>query len=188
MKKFFLALYNLLIAVNGMKTVDMWNGQDVLLAAGKMELFQTPAAFIEFDSSQIMQLGNGVQLFDPLIFKIHILHWQLDNQLGSFERNLDVYDLKDLIYAAIQRQQPNFSDDTDPISSCVRIAEKQDYNHAGLYHYVQTYKTTLTDYGAQEPVGGSETTIVPMPLEIQQTKVDSADINEPYLYNFTPAP
>lgn len=178
MRAFFLALYQLISVLKDVdqtplaKTIRMWNDQLTLVTEGKMDLFQQPAIFFEFSTAQIIQLGNGVQLYDPFIFKIHILYWELDSQRGDFDNNLNVFDYKDQIYAAVQKFQPDLVDGQPPISACVRISEEQDYKHAGIYHFIQTYRTTFADYGAQEPVGGSETTVVPMPLEIDQTMFD----------------
>lgn len=175
----------------------MWNNQLELLAAGKLEMFNHPACFIEFSSAEIQQLGNGVQLFNPLKFKVHILDWQIDAMDGTFEQNLEVYDLKDVIYQALQKLQPGLlNQDTPqniPVSEFIRIAEWQDYQHAGVYHYIQEYSTTLIDNNALEPVGGSDWTPVGdppldvMPLELDVTIQDSEDPAEPYVFNFTPS-
>ena len=198
MKNFFLALYAQILAqVTDIQYVRMWNNQLDLVVAGKLELFQCPAAFIEFQSHTANKdtLGGGVQIFDPLLFKIHILSWQLDAADGTFEQNLAIYDLKDKMYLAVQKFQPGLTDTTTPVGSCIRIAEYQDYKHAGIYHYIQEYQTTLVDYSRLEPylgsvfpAGNEGDPTSPAQLEIDITKVGSTDTNEPYVYLFTPTP
>jgi len=180
MKNFFLALFTKLSAVTGILYVRMWNNQLDLVQAGKMELFGHPACFIEFGSASIQQLGEGRQLFDPLTFKIHILDWQLDAGDGTFEQNLEVYDLKDLIFAAIQKFQPGLTDQTDKVGSCIRIAEYQDYKHAGVYHYIQEYKTTYVDEIMVEPVGGIDGPVPPLPMQLNITTEDVQAAAVPY--------
>jgi len=193
MKKFFLALFaQLTERVTEVKYIRMWNDQMSLVAEGKSQMFEHPAIFIEFTSSPIFQGGEGVQIYDPLIFKIHILHWQLDAfggitvQDGGFDQNLDVFDLKDKVFLALQKFQPGLTDQTTPAGSCIRIEEYEDYKHAGVYHFVQVYKTTLVDKITQEPVDGIEWEPTPMPLEIDLYIPDGDTDNQPHVYNFTP--
>lgn len=205
MKKFFLALYAQLTAfVPEIQYIRMWNDQLALVMAGRLELFQCPAAFIEFQSMAINKstLGsNGIQILDPFIFKIHILYWQLDAMGGNFvqdatfEQNLDVYDLKDKVFIAIQKFQPGLSDTTTPVGSCIRIAEYQDYKHAGIYHYIQEYQTTMVDNTRIEPVGGSVwpegnpgDPTNPAQIEENVTIEGSNDPSAPHVYTFTPQP
>lgn len=181
MRNFFISIRDRLEELGDLKYVRMWNNQLELVQAGKMELFQSPAAFLSFKISDIMQGGEGVQIYDPLIIEVRILHWQLDAADGNFEQNLDVFDLKQKIYKHLQKFK------TAKSGSIIRIAEEQDTNHAGLYMFIQTYRTTLVDDVMQEPVGGGEFNPIPKPLEVQlETQRD--DANEPHVYNFTPAP
>lgn len=193
MKAFFLALFTQLSTITDIQYIRMWNNQLEWMDDGKMYLFPIPAIFIEFHSTKIEQLVGGSQYFNPLIFKIHILHWQLDAADGTFEQNLDVYDLKDKVFACLQKFQPN-DVVVNPqltgleVGQCIRTAEYQDYKHAGVYHYIMEFATTLTDTISDEPVNGSLWIPDPMPVEIDLTIKDSQDPNEPYTFNFTPAP
>lgn len=187
MKKFFLSLYAQLMTVTGIKYCAMWNNQLQLIEEGHLEQFDMPAVFIEFESlnSNESTMGGGVQIFNPLNFHIHILHKQYDAADGTFEQNLDVYDFKDLVYLAIQKFQPGLTDTTNKVGSCIRYQEIQDYSHKAVYHYIQSYKTTLVDVVRLEPVNGIESDPLPMPAKIDLS-TDRADGNEPYVYDFTP--
>lgn len=111
--------------------------------------FPLPAAFIEFeDDLQYLQLGNGVQLIDPLFIKIHIAHEYYDAQDGTMEQNLEIFNLRQKVYMALQKFEPNGA------VAFMRINETQDKHHTNLYHYIQTYQTNFIDSERQEPVNG----------------------------------
>lgn len=174
MKLLFTEIRDKLEAVTGMKYVRMWNDQLTLVDKGKMQMFPMPAAFIAFNSAEIMQLGEGVQLMDPLYVDIHILHWQVDAGDGTFEQNLDVFDFRMETFKKLQKFTPTKA------GAMIRIAERQDYDHAGVYHYIQTYKFNLTEDEAQEPIDGVEWAPIPMPLELQVITQPKQDAAVPY--------
>jgi hypothetical protein len=189
-KKFFLALYTQLItAVPELKYVRMWNNQIQMLFEGRMEMYGHPAVFIEFVSSDIFQGGENVQIYDPLYFRVHIAFWQIDgaggiteNYIdGAFEQNLDIFDLKDKIYLALQKFQPGIDDEDVPAGACVRVSENQDYSHAGVYHFIMTFKTTLVDKISQEPINGIDFDPSPMPAELQTFVTDGDVANQPHI-------
>lgn len=157
---------------NTFKTIRKWNNQLELLMTeegARIYMYTHPAIFIAFNTSVIQQLGNGIQLYDPLFFDIHIMDWQLDAGDGTFEQNLTVYDLKKKVYKALQKLQPGLTDESDPAGSCIRIAEEEDNNHRGVTHYIQKYKTTWVDNDLSEPVGGVEWVPDPMPVQIDMS-------------------
>jgi hypothetical protein len=122
--------------------------------------FDFPALFVEFVSPyQINQLGNGVQIYDPLYVNIHIIGKMIDAGDGTFEQNLEIFDIKDNVRNAFQKFCP------DKCCEWVRINESSDDDHNNLYHFIQQYQTNYVDSGMQEPVNGLETT-PPTPLEI----------------------
>lgn len=184
MKNFFLALYAQILTVSDIKYVHKWNNQlRLILESGgaKSQMFPFPAVFIAFKYAPIEQLGEGRQLF-YVDFELHILDWQLDTGDGNFEQNINIYDLKDKIFLAIQK----FKDPDDSVGSCIRVGEEEDNDHNGIYHFIQRYKTTFVEQLAEEPVSGIDGPVPPLPLEIDQTTVGSADSTEPHVYNFTP--
>lgn len=163
--------------------VRMWNNQADFLLAGRMELFQMPAFFIEFTTASTLGVmaGEGVQLYDPVVVRIHILHWQLDangNFIdGGFEQNLDVFDTKDKVYKLLQKFKPSKG------SPMNRSSEVQDYNHPGVYHFIQEYLTTWTDELMQEPVGGTQTGPTPLGLTMEISTQPSEDPQGPRTYD-----
>ena len=107
-----------------------------------------PAILIEFYNAECNQLGRGVQAYDDLIVRIHIVHQQLDAGDGTMEQNLDVYDLQDAVYSALQKFRP---------AGCVefiRGRHELDWNHGNLYHYIVEYGTNYMDSIQVEPVKG----------------------------------
>jgi hypothetical protein len=112
-----------------------------------------PSLFVEYlTPNDIEQLGGGVQIYDPLIIKIHILHNEIDATNGDMDQNLNVFELKQKVFKALQGFEP------DGCVAFVRINEEQDYDHTNLYHYIQTYQTNYVDTSMMNPVNGQETT------------------------------
>lgn len=127
--------------------IAVYNNQLESIEAQEIYSFQFPAVFIEIVSeSPAEQLGNGVQIFDPLYIRIHIAHtfYNGDNQ----EENLAIFDLKQNVYKALQKFEP------DRAVAFIRTGEEQDTDHTDLYHFIQTYVTNYVDFDMQEPVNG----------------------------------
>lgn len=185
-KDFFLSLKTALLVPKGtdgksvIKTIRKWNNQLALLytdKGAKSNMFALPAVFPAFITGDIMQLGEGRQLYNPLIFELHILHWQLDGGSGTFEDDAKIFDLKDTVYKAIQKFQPGLADENNPAGACIRISEQEDNSHRGVYHFIMRFATTYVDSQMAEPVNGVDWAPVPMPIEIDistQAKIDAA--------------
>jgi hypothetical protein len=171
MKKLFLILYDKMIAIEGVSYCRKWNNQLSLLLEGKIELFGLPAVFIAFKTGEIQQLGGGVQLYDPLTIEIHILDWQLDAGDGTFEQNLQVFDLKDKVFQALQKFEPGLTNSDCLCGTLVRVSEEEDNNHNGVFHFIQTYQTTYVDPLMNEPVNGIDS-IEPIPFELDRLNDD----------------
>ena len=111
-----------------------------------------PALMVEWsDDTEISQLGNGVQIYDPLFIRIHILHDEIDSADGNMDQNMNVYILKQKVFQALQGFEP------DGAVAFVRISETRDYDHTNLYHFIQTYQTNYVDGTMELPVNGQET-------------------------------
>jgi hypothetical protein len=129
--------------------IGMWNDQVKYWFTGVLTNTQIPAIFVEFKSEDIIILGQGIESFDPLDIKIHIIDNMLDAGDGTQDQNLQIFDFKQQVYAVLKDFQP---------TNCVklfRVSEKQDYDHDNLYHYVQTYRTCYIDNSMQLPVDGT---------------------------------
>lgn len=140
--------------VVGIQFIHMWNSQVESVNSQDEDgmsyyAFNFPALFVEYlDESEINQLGNGVQIYDPLDIIIHIVHTELDSANGEFEQNFNVMALKTKVFQALQLFEP------DGCSQFVRIGETRDYSHNNVYHYVQRYRTTYVDTTMSKPVNG----------------------------------
>jgi hypothetical protein len=140
--------------------VQMWNNQLESLRAADTEAnimysFSLPALFLEFLNLETEQLGNGIQLYDNLVVRIHILHRQEDAGDGTMEQNLAVFGLRDAVQLALQ----NFR--TSGASEFIRQKQEMDYNHNNVYHYIMDYGCTYIDTSTNEPVNGISKTAAP---------------------------
>jgi hypothetical protein len=136
--------------------VDIWNNQLELEQQNVQYSFPMPACFIEIvNPGEPKQLGDGVQLYDPLLIRLHIIHNQLDAGNGTFERNLDVFDLTDKTFKHMQGFEP------DKASAFFRVNDERDYLHTNIYHFIQDYKTTYLDDSAQRSTDGYAITLTP---------------------------
>ena len=145
MKDFILALIARLELKCPSLHINEWNNQLAQMNEGEQMTFPLPSAFIEIISdTPKIQLGNGVQLYDPLTVRIHILHEKY-NENGYFYRDLDVFDTKQDVYLALQKFEPLNA------STFVCISETQDNDHANVYHFMIDFATNLMDFSAKEP-------------------------------------
>lgn len=186
MKQFFLDLRDLLLSVDGVRYVQKWNNQlarTMKEGGAEMQNFLYPAVFPAFITNDITQLGEGVQMYDPFIFELHILDWQIDAGDGSFEQNLEIYELAKKIFQKVQKFQPGIISTEDLTGSCIRISETEDNDHNGVSHFIVRYRTTFVDNTMQEPVNGLDAR-TDLSGEIDLTVKDSQDTNEPYIYTF----
>lgn len=136
--------------------VDVWNNQLDLAEQQQQYSFPLPAAFIEIlNVQEPKQLGDGVQLYDQLIVRLHIVHEQLDAGDGTMERNLDVFDLTQKTFKRMQGFEP------DKASAFFRVNEERDYYHTNVYHFIQDYKTTYLDDSAQRSTDGFSINLTP---------------------------
>ncbi|MES2382616.1 MAG: hypothetical protein V4538_16325 [Bacteroidota bacterium] len=150
MKDFIKAILAQLETISDVKFVRVWNDQLNLDEQNKQYSFPMPALFPEIvNPDEILQLGDGVQLYEPLIIRIHVLHWQLDATDGTMEQNLDVFDFMDAINVKMNGFEP------DGAVKFVRGADGRDYQHAGVYHAIIDYKTNFLDTSNQISTQGT---------------------------------
>lgn len=174
MKSFFIALQILLKAITGVAYVNKWKQQHNAIVEGKMELFPYPAVFIELVSSEPitnqMSMGGGTQLYE-VNFRLHILYWMLDAGDGDFEKNIEIYDLQDKVYKAVNKFYPGATDIINPVGNCIRSGwyEDNEWSHAGVTHLIQDWKTTIVDNITEEPIDGIDSSPTPLPLDTEIT-------------------
>jgi hypothetical protein len=166
----FLALQaHILSTVSEFKTCRMWNNNIMELLQGTDAVYELPAVFPEFpDPIKWDQLGNGIQIVDPLEIKFHVLHDFYDAQDGTQDQNIDVFALTNKLYNALQDWMPktftiNVTDQlypkfagtyTIPFGAFQRTSELQDKAHPNVYHFIQSYLTTWMDVSRQRPING----------------------------------
>lgn len=144
-KDFFIAIRTRLLQQQNLKFVQLWNNQteDLRSAENPSYSFELPAVFVEFvPPTDIQQLGDGAQIYDPLIVRLHIVHEFLNNisdTNGMMEQDLDILELKESVFATMQRFTPNMA------VAFVRVSETMDYNHNNVVEFIQDYKTNLID-------------------------------------------
>lgn len=149
MKTFIQAILTQLATVTGVKFIRVWNDQLTLDEQKEGYTFDMPALFPEIlNPEDIRQLGDGLQLYDPIIIRVHILHWQLDAGDGTMEQNLDVFDFMDLTHTKMNLFEPTGA------VPFVRVADGRDYQHKGVYHAYIDYKTNYLDTSRQISTDG----------------------------------
>jgi hypothetical protein len=156
--------------------IHMWNNQHERLKEDNEEgistyLFPLPATLIEFvGPMEIQQLGNGVQLYDPLIIRIHLLHNMLDAGDGTMEQNLLVFDIKNKVYKSLQAFEPTGA------VAFVRVFEEQDYDHPNLYHFIIDFQTNFVDSATIKPVDGVDSTSPIPPVITSDLIIDNFNV------------
>ena len=137
MKEFYLALKTYLLAqVPTILHLRMWNSQLGYMETGEQIPFLFPAVFVDFSNIDYSDLGNKWQN-GTLQVDLHICDEMWN---GAYEEeNLEVFDLKELIYKALSQTKLGLS---APIT---RINEQTDPTHTNIYHYIQSYRVEIVD-------------------------------------------
>lgn len=125
--------------------VNKWGNQVEMILAGEYQMINLPAMFIEVVSPMtINQLGDGVQIYDPLYIRLHLVdsfynEFLNDDEFSAMERNLEVFDLKQKMYIAFQSFR--FSGGGGIM---YRTSEEEEVVDT-LCHYTQEFTTTFVD-------------------------------------------
>jgi hypothetical protein len=120
-------------------TVRVWNNQLDDERKGRYVDFAKPAAFLEMvNTVQYAQLGAGMQDADIGI-NIHLVHEWYDAQDGTFEDDLQVFDIRDSIVTALSYFIPA------GCNEMIRVGETVDSDHDNLYHFIIHFATNLAD-------------------------------------------
>lgn len=141
-------------SVSVFKYVGIWNNQLMDMEERKIFDFERPALFFEFLPSTIYSIGAGVQVFDPLVIKMHIIDDFLDAKDGTIELNLQTFGFADLLYKGFQLKQ--VSGDGYGTSPLDRTGMELPTDFGSEYHHITEFTTTWTDNSAPQPEGGYE--------------------------------
>lgn len=122
----------------------IYNGQIDAEGSGKLGYnYPKPATFLEVMNDQMYDsIGLGFQAAD-LVFRIHLVH-EYYNEDGTFEQDLEIYDLRDKVVSLLSFFKP---------AGCgvlERRAEQQDYAHNNIYHYVIDFACNFIDSTASK--------------------------------------
>lgn len=129
--------------------VRLWRNQFEELENGDNYSFLFPCCFIEFVSEgEVKLLGNGVQVYDPIIIRLHIGSFEPDNGMGTLDQNTNILTLKQQIFTTLQKWQSTKS------GIFIRTSESMHSEHDQISVWIQDFKTILVDDTMREPVNG----------------------------------
>ena len=125
--------------------VRMWDNQIQREQDGGAEegaqgyLFEKPACFLELQMAPREQMAENVTWGD-ITCRMHIAGYQLDagDDVGM-DQNLQVFSFRDLVIQYMTAFTP------ENCSTLFNVAERQDYDHTGYYHYIVDMQCGFTD-------------------------------------------
>ena len=135
-------------AIAGIEFVAVFNNQVKLEGEGKTFDFPKPAILIEMQnpSSGVALLGSGVTVTDSLIWRISIVHEELNatdantgDPSGTMDENLTVIQYRDAVKTALTGFKPT------NCSELQYLEESQDYAHDNIYVYGISFKSSYVD-------------------------------------------
>jgi len=136
--------------------VNKWGNQVQMILEGEYQMIELPAMFIELVSPMtINQLGDGVQIYDPLYIRLHLVHsfyneYLNEDEFSAMERNLEIFDLKQKMYLAFERFRLSGGGGV-----MNRTSEDEEVIDT-LCHYTQEFTTTFVDTSKTTSEQGDE--------------------------------
>lgn len=116
----------------------VWNNQVQYEDQGKLYDFPKPAAFLQVISPVTYQvMGQGYRNSD-ISFRVHLIH-EFYNAEGTFEQDLEIFDLRDAVIAILSGYAPA---GCGPLNCMI---EEQDDVHTNIYHMILDFVTNFTD-------------------------------------------
>lgn len=115
----------------------LWNNQVDYVKQGQLQVFQTPAVFLEWITNEGGNMGQNYNGNDVTL-RFHLVH-QNYNTEGSFEQDLVIFDLRDTVCALLNRHKYIH------LSPLQKVTESQDTSHDNVYHYIIDYNTHFVD-------------------------------------------
>ena len=144
LKDFYIALRDkILNDVEEIQHVKLFNEQFLSMEDQQEESFPFPCVFIEYNEIEWQTISKGIQEGN-LTFTLKIaFEFYLDNVYNNESTDLQIFDLKSNVYAAVNGMSGIQTKGT--FSNVERISEATDNNHNSYYVYDQTYSVRLID-------------------------------------------
>lgn len=147
--------------------VRVWNNQLAELKDGSGLSFPLPAFFPGIYGPVVYEdLGQGARTAN-IVWRVHILHEFMDAEDGTYEQNLEVFDLRDRVVSLLTGFSPT------GCASLYLNAEETDEDHDNVYHYILDFSSTFTDGGDDDDDGNGNKKYIyrdpPTDLEIHTT-------------------
>lgn len=117
----------------------IWNNQVQYEDQGKLYDFQKPAAFVQVISPATYQVMGQYYRNSDISFRIHLVHEFYDASDGTFEQDLEIFDLRDAVIALLSGYAPT---GCGPLNCMV---EEQDDTHTNIYHMLLDFVANFTD-------------------------------------------
>jgi hypothetical protein len=121
------------------KYFNIWDNQMDENILGKGYSFRRPACFFELDLGQPKMLGAKMTSYPDAVCRFHLFHELLDGRNDTMERNLPVFEVRDLTKTALLNS--NISN----CSNLICIEEELDYKHDNVYKYILGFRTNFKD-------------------------------------------
>lgn len=132
-------------------TINIFNNQINRMEDGSGYSFNYPAVFVETEIINTERYGMGYNAYDVWLI-IHLVDEMLDDTLGNLDRNIQVFEYRDLVIQSIDGWSATQS------GTILYENGKQDYDHTNLYHYVLNFKAHIVDPTSNKmPIEGTGT-------------------------------
>lgn len=108
--------------------VRLWNNQVDREMAGETYNYPKPAAFVEIANPvQLDEIGQNFRS-GRMTVNVHLVH-EYYNEDGTFEQDLEIFDLRDKVVKQLSQFKPTAS------GQMFSTGEELDYDHNNVVHY-----------------------------------------------------
>jgi len=119
--------------------VRVWNNQTQWMQDGTLQAVPLPAIFPEFVFNGGVHDAEYMTARDMTV-RFHIVT-ELLNTEGSFEQNLKIYDLRDLVLQYFTKWHKDTTGLPYNFTPFQLVGEQPQYDHTNLYEYVIEFST-----------------------------------------------
>lgn len=157
----------------------VFNNQIEYEKQGQQQLYPKPAAFVEILAPVVFdEIGQNFRSAD-LGINIHLVH-EFYNADGTFEQDLEIFDLRDKVIALLSQYRPT------ACGQMVATGESQDFDHDNVYHYIISFVCNFIDSKASPYDPGRGIFVDKEPPTDLELVVDKAStpINNPVIQQY----